>query len=435
MMMLRQTVVCTVYYERIPSNMKDKNMKPIYIILTPIIKDVGGGQIYALNKVHFLRKCGFDTYIFHAGIGKSIVIEEMRQYSNCKIDEMKFPAQYYSCRKQNRILNRIKDKIQFKESQNEIYIESHTVTCATWGELFAEHLFAKHIIFLLSEYPKIESSDYFKFLHYKFERRELAGISKTSLKTLFSNWMTIDEGKCYRLLAFCSNVLGNITYKVNLPFDKYDYVIGSIGRLEKPFLLQAIRDISYFANKYKDKKILLVLIGGSSKSYTRKIIKEASKIDNLSLHITGNIYPIPISLINKIHVFVSVAGSCKVSTVLGKLTISYDVNDLSPIGIVGYTTRNTVYRANGEPIISLTSILEDIFIYKKYKENAIPVNVDGLNDFDFTPHIDFISDGEKCGNAYKINLIRLSVRDKLKIICIKSLGINVFYYLKTLLLK
>ena len=410
-------------------------MMPIYIILTPMIKDVGGSQIYTLNKTHFLRKCGFNTYIFHAGIGKNIVIDEMHQFSKRKIDEMKFPAQYYSRRKQGHILNRIKDMILFKDNHDKIYIESHTVTCATWGELLAEHLCAKHIIFLLSEYPKIENSNYFNFLYYKFDRRELAGISKTSLKTLFSNWMAIDENKCYCLLAFCSNVLGNITYKVNLPFEKYDYVIGSIGRLDKPFLMQAISDLSCFANKYGNKKILLVLIGGSGKSYVNKIIKETSKIKNLSLHITGNIYPIPISLVNKIHVFFSVAGSCRVSTKLGKLTISYDVNDLSPIGIVGYTTKNTIYRAADEPIISLTSLLEDIFIHKKYKEHTSSIDFDKFNDFDFTPHLNFIYDGDNSKVAYDITLIRHSVRDKLKIFFIRLFGVNLFFYLKTLLLK
>lgn len=409
-------------------------MQPKYIILTPIIKDVGGGQIYTLNKVHFLRKCGFDTYIFHAGIGKCIVIEEMHQYSDCNIDEMKFPAQYYSRKKQDNILNVIKDKISFKDSHN-VYIESHTVTCATWGELLAEHLCAKHIVFLLSEYPKIESLGYFEFLKYKFERKELAGISKTSLKTLFANWITIDESKYYHLPAFCSNVLGNVEYSKNLSVDKYDYVIGSIGRLEKPFLLQAITDLSDFANKYRDKKFLLVLIGGGGKPIIRKIRKAVSKIENLSLHITGNIYPIPISLLAKIHVFVSVSGSCKVSARLGKLTVSYDVNDLKPIGIVGSTTNNTAYRAIDEPMVSLTSILEDIFIYKKYSENPQHVDVDRLNDFDFTPHLNFIDSGEKRKIAYDVNLIKHSIQDKIKIFCMKSLGVNVFFYFKTLLLK
>ena len=410
-------------------------MKSIYIIITPTIKNAGGSQIYSLNKVRFMQKQGFSTYIFHANIGRNWVIEELKQYERYGIDEFKFPAQYFTNHRRSRIINKIITNVEYSEVDR-VIIESHTEICATWGEMVADRMSAKHIVYLLTEYPHIKQSarGFFDFLHYKLERKELVGISKVTLKQLFKGWLDIPEDKCYALPATCSNTLGEIHWESPISFNDYDYIAGSIGRLDKPFVIPMIKEFLSFANKHQENSFLFVFVGGGGKSRVKSIKKLFERTSNVALFVTGEIYPIPINLIKEIDVFLSIAGSCKVSSTLGKPTISFDANDSHPIGIVGVTTNNTTYRSINEPIIGVTSLLQEILINKKYKEGKnIQLDIAQMNNIDFTNHLDFLASGTNDNCLYDISAMTLTMTDIIKKTAIKVLGINFFFELKTIL--
>ena len=406
----------------------------IYIIITPTICNVGGSQIYSLNKIHYLRKKGFKTYIVHSNIGNNIIIEELAQFAYCGYDKFKFPAQFFTQKERNKLIHKLICTLQIMQTDN-IIIESHTITCATWGELIASKLNAKHLVYLLSEYPKIENKGYFNFFNFKYSRKELAGISSNSLNFLFKNWLSIEVNKCWTLPAYCSNVLDDIHMKFSIPFEKYDYIIGSIGRIDKPFILDALDDIILFSKSIQEKHLLLILIGGGSNRSKTQIINKLKRQNNITLYITGNIYPIPIKLIKKIDVFLSTSGSCRVSNSIGKLTISFDVNDKKPIGILNHTTTNTIYRNFNEPKLSLYELLNDILISNKYKENIVPINLQQLNDIDFRSHLEFVKSSENKKEYYDINFISKSFRDIIRIICMRIFTTNLFFKIKTLIKK
>ncbi len=406
----------------------------IYIIITPTISNVGGSQIYSLNKIHYLRRNGFKTFIVHSNIGNNIIIDELKQFTYYGYNKLKFPAQFFTQNERNKLIRKLICSLQITSTDN-IIIESHTITCATWGELIASKLNAKHLIYLLSEYPKLENNGYFTFLKFKYNRKELAGITPHSLNFLFKNWLSIEANKCWSLPAYCSNVLDDIRIKFSIPFEKYDYIIGSIGRIDKPFILDALDDIILFSKSVHEKQLLLILIGGGSNRNKTKIINKLKRQKNITLYITGNIYPIPIELIKKIDVFLSTAGSCRVSNSIGKLTISFDVNDKKPIGILNHTTTNTIYRNLNEPKLSLFELLNDILINKKYKENIIPINLQILNDIDFKSHLEFILSSKKEKQYFNISFINKSRRDIVRIICIRIFSTNLFYRIKTLIKK
>lgn len=401
----------------------------IYLIITPTISNIGGSQIYSLNKYHFLEKKQYGVFILHANIGDTISIEEMKVLKKLGVDEFKFPSYFFSSKKNSELIEKIIRKLQILPSDS-VIIESHTITCATWGEILASELRAKHFVYLLSEYPKIGSRGLYEFLKFKYYRKELAGISNKSLRFLFKDYIKIEEDKNYSLSATCSNVLDDVQLSFSIPYENYDYIIASIGRIDKPYIIDSIDDIIRFSDNVSNKNVLLVLIGGGSNRVQKLIRKKIKNRKNIGLYITGNIYPIPISLIKIPNVFLTTAGSCNVSDRIGKITISFDVNDLKPIGIYHQTTNNTTYRDKNEPILSLYDLLNDVLINKVYHETLRKIDIKEINNIDFTDHINFILSGEETKMYYDISQISKSFRDKVRIICIKMFGINLFFKIK-----
>jgi len=402
-------------------------MKGKYIFFTPTISGIGGSQIYVLNKIHYLRRLGYDCFLLHANINnKNILIEEIKTYQYYGIESLKFPIFYYNERVQKDVLVIISDWIHYRENEN-LFIESHNLICATWGEFLAQKLHGKHIVFLLSEYPQLPNKGWKSFMDFKYDRHELAGISKDSICRLFKS----HEYECRQLSAYCSNVYGtNNNVKIPIFNGKYDYTIGSIGRLDKQFLLTAIYDIVDFSMQYPDKKIALVLIGGGSKSRVSKI-KNVIKKTPIDLFITGDIYPIPITLLLIPDVYVSVAGSCRVSSRLGKLTISYDVVDCSPIGIVDITTVHSTYRGVEEKPISLSELLRQILIDRKYKESISPIDINKENSIDFSSHFHFLQKSSCLRQYYPVCKIKKTSRDKILMLLNKIFGTPLLFSLKT----
>lgn len=404
-------------------------MKKLYVIITPTIKLVGGAQIYSLNKLRYYRKEGWDTMLLHANLSGPIVIDEMRQYKDCYVDEFKFIPCLLS---EKRVLNLI-DKVIHKyklKNYASIVIESHNIETSTWGELIAERIDAKHLVYLLSEFPVIKPRTLFEFFLMKYKRNELAGIAKTSINSLFRGYMEISDTEKYCLSAICSNSIGPMNISKMPTFDKYDFLLASVGRMEKPYLLDAIDEILIFAKKNKDKKIALLFIGDGSSTIKKKIMNKLSHSNNIQCKITGPIYPIPINLIQSPNLFFGVAGSCFVSQKIGKLTVSFDVNDHQSIGFLGITTMSTIYRKEDEPPKSFSKLLEEALIEKKYKESCREGNTAPIVEVDFAGHELFINKSSKRREYYDILKTHLTIKEYLKKIMISILGVNISYLIK-----
>lgn len=408
-------------------------MKNLYIIITPTIKLVGGAQIYSLNKLHYYERKGWKTILFHANLPGEIIIEEMNKFEGNYLDEFKF-FPFNLSKKRTEIL--VSDLIMeyHLNDYNSVVIESHNPETALWGELIAEKLQAKHFVFLLSEFPKIKPSSLYDFYLMKLSRGELAGIADTSIQILFDGYKKVDGHK-YCLTAFCSNCLGHPDIKRMPEFNQYDYLLCSIGRMEKPYLLDAIEDIVNFALLHQNLKIALLFIGDGDEGSKNKIKEKLLKANNIQFKITGPIYPIPINLIENVNLCFGVAGACYVSHMLGKLTISFDVNDHKPIGIYGITTENDTYRNNNEPKLIFSDLLEDILVNYKYRENPINVDIDAINAINFKSHEEFILKSATTKEYFNIFKIKLNNREFLKKLLIGLLGINMLFRLKNNFLK
>ena len=330
---------------------------------------------------HFKSK-DFTSIVFYGSESK-IEIADLQNINSFIFYELNYhPCWFKSCRI-NEIINSMLMRIV--DFRDEIIIESHSKYNALWGEILAKHLDATHLVYLLQEKLTLTRSTY-DFLYYKYSKKALAGISDKTLPYIFK-----DKGNKiigYSLPALCANVYEHIPCQDFLSLPISDFTIASIGRLNKPFVLPMLDDIIFFLKKYNDLTFNLVFIGGPKDGVDMANIKKKMEgLSNVSLLVTGYLFPIPIDFILKCDVFVSSAGSCWVSANCGVPTISIDALDFKAIGVIGYTTKNTLYR-DMEPQIDVCDLLEEILINKKYsKTGQIKVI-----DIDFNSHFKFITE-------------------------------------------
>lgn len=339
-----------------------------YIFLTTLIRGIGGGHIYTLNKIKYLVSVGYSCEFIHADVlSGNIEIHELAQYANNKDENLQYPPYMYTKNEIEVTLNNIIGIIGDVSNCKEVVIESQTINCALWGELLASRLHAIHFVFLLGELVKTRNQMVEDFWKFKLKRHELYGISPNTIKNLFKDSMSKQIGGNVQLKAKCTNTLSDIKYLNKKSIIQTDYTIGSIGRADKMFIPRALRDIVRYARIHNDKTFCFILIGGATnKRYEKKLLKIVDKIENISIHITGLIYPVPVELVQMPDVFVSTAGSARLSERLGIPTITYDIHDFKPIGILGYTTNNVLNRSRQEPPVDIFNLLDDVLMYKKY---------------------------------------------------------------------
>ena len=396
-----------------------------YLFLTSLIRNIGGGHIYTSNKISWLEEQGYNVNLFHADYRHGdIVISDLAKFEkNCSY-HLQYPAHIFGEKIRKKIVHEIYRRVP--QNCSEIIIESQTINCSTWGELLAKELSAKHLIFLLSEHHRIRSAGMSEFFKFKLRRRELVGIQKKSLPILFQGWWEVPENEQYYLLAHCYNSLKEITFTDRDKIPVMDFVIGSIGRIDKLYMINILLDIKEFVSGHLDKTFTLLIIGGStSKRDTKRIMGIFKKVENVKVFITGLIYPIPVELVTIPDVFVSTSGSCRVSHSLGKTTIPIDNSDFKPIGVLGVTTNNTLFR-DKEDKIELGSLLEDILMRNKYLVNSDVTKLEFNTNYGYSEHMDFLSSSDLGIEYFDSGSINLSIEDWFDKISLLVLG-SVFY--------
>lgn len=407
-------------------------MKKKYIILTNFIDGVGGAQIYVKNKVKFFKELGWDVNVLYYGSG-TIILTDLRCFENNGIPLLRCYPQGLSDRKINSIVDEIisnTDKNEYKE----IIIESHEISLALWGELAAKQLEAKHFIFLLQETFPTLPQDIYDYLDFKHKRKELVGISSKSLEMLFHGYKEISESERYSLRAVCSNIVEDVSNKIIDSIVKEDINIGSITRLEKPYVIPMINEIICFADYNKDKTIQLVIVGSSVSGEIEKLIyNRAKNIPNLKVLITGYMYPVPRSLFKIIDIFIGVSGSAQATAAEGALTLTLDVRDSKPIGLLGYDTNNNIFR-DSQNTESISTVLQRVLI-----EQPVTTKHNGVKKYDFREvfqtHLEFIYSGADNKAYYEVRRMRISLYDMAKKITLRILGVKYYQRLVNLRTK
>ena len=304
-----------------------------YVFIARRICEIGGAEQYLYNKSRYLESNGWRVFIFSGREGR-ILINGFEKYNDDIYPVLRYAPECFSRLEVRKTIDRIVSKIG-DTGDDPCIIESDSVNRAIWAELIAKRLNAKHFAFILQEkhgYDALIKG----FLRFKYERHELAGIALQSVNQMLDD-DTVERRDDTRISAYCNNVVEDCEDRISGQLDAgVDHVFGSIGRLDKPCVPAILRGFKQYFESHPDERFELVLIGGAVYGKRQKMIREElSGCSNADLIITGNMYPIPLSLLKNIELFVSTAGSAAVTYKSYRPTVRVHPLTGEPVGVIG----------------------------------------------------------------------------------------------------
>lgn len=353
-----------------------------YIILTFTIEGLAGGPTFTSTKVNWLKKNGYDVVVFdHYGgldLSGKTFLPTLLPFKDNRMLELFFPPMYYSKRQRKRILNHLCEVIG---TDKDYVVESHTGRMSLWGEILAEHLHAKHLIFDINENVRIKNKAEFDFLSFKLERDELFGITSRSIIIRFGDWKEIsdDVAKNHMFDAMMDVGIEDVSFPDVEKLPKGNFKILSFGR-RKPYFDSMIEGIIAFASRHANKTIVLIMLGDVHLTEVEKTHLTSQK--NISHYMIPPQRPIPRAIFDYCDVVIATSGCAEISYNEGYKTISMNVENSKPLGLMGYTTINSVYEDNiHKDVVNLETLLEEILCEKKYDGEPIlemPKPIKGL---------------------------------------------------------
>ena len=340
----------------------------IYIILTCEVHPIGGAQTYTAAKTRYLELKGYKTIVFYDGPkAGNCKVKELNKYTRNGFAFLAFAPENFNRKMVNRFLglliSRIKKTCATNLIDDEIYIESHYSSQALWGELLAERIGANHIGFLCNEqFNDSYYREYIDFFYYKYEKNELYGINKESMKRLFKNhYSNIDEEHVFEALE--DGDVQDVGCTKLSKIKKGDYInVCYIGRATKGYVTNILNGVCAFADRHKDKKIQFIIVG-DSKSRKQEITKLFKNKRNVTVVQLGDLVPLPQALSKKIDVVMAGSGCAISSAFEGVPVIVADCNNYLSNGVLGYTVDNAFNSHRQE---NFEETLENVLITKDY---------------------------------------------------------------------
>lgn len=376
-----------------------------YIFITFSIVEVGGSQIYVDKKRAALESDGWEVYVLSANQGH-VIIDGLR--ADEKYIDFRYgaPPVSFSKKTRHKIVDDLIDAIG---KTDEIIVESHSDILGMWGEIIAEKLNAIHLLYIIEEKCTALSASHLMFLRFKWEQKALAGITPTVIKKFFSaQGVEIKDEQSYCLRAYGNSPLEDVPTTIRVPFESE--TIGLMGRVEKAFMFPTALSIADYIKNHPNKQYNVLIIGGGSKFDIIRIQSCFKGLDNCNLIMPGHLFPVPYALLTQVSVMVSSSGSCGLSQRVGVPTISIDGNDLKPIGVLGYTTNQSLFRKDEQPI-ELANLFDEILERKIYKKEVKPFEPLKL---DYTPHMQFVNGINNDTGYYDIDSITIPLKDIVK---------------------
>ncbi len=399
-----------------------------YIIFQPSIKSIGGEEMYTRNKIISAREQGYTPIVIHENKGSRIFVEELRPFLKNYSILFKLPPSVFPKIILRKVIHKMLSWIP-DYNEGECIIESHEVTGAEWAELLAAHIKAKHLAYMLLEHHCLNEYQY-RFFKYKYDRKELVGITSETVPQMFEPYIPNIEG--YFLKAYCNNTLADIDFDEKLKVGQADYTIGTIGRTNKEYVQPMLKAVIEFILQHKEKYFNFIYVGGAQdKDSEKNVIKKLSNISNLKFYLTGLIYPIPIGLVKQMDVCLASAGSCMISDNCGIPTIAIDGNDYKGIGIFQKTCVHSLFRGENEPAIELEHFLNEVLIDKKFHKEDKTI----FFEPDFTEHWAFVQKMSDKREYYDVRKIKYSFRNEVLWVAIREYLGNRSYLLITSVLE
>jgi len=364
-----------------------------YVFLCMNFHGISGGPSYINNKSQWLESNGWNTFGFCGYLygTDEVVYQGLRELNKSLIEEFTFYPSWFSAKQREKVMDVVKNKIEYEED-DEIVIESNSILLAEWGEILGSFLKAKHIVYLIAENLKICDVETFDFLSFKYKRNELFTISEKASKKLFANFVDLEDAGSHFWDAMSSTNAVPIKTKVFDDLPEHDWLITHFGRY-KNYFNNLIPEIVSFVKKNQSKKIVFCIVGDH---YNRKaVISCFENLVNLVVVFFDPMVPIPQKLFDISDVVISTAGCACISFRAGAKTISMDVDNNIPLGVLGYTTREHTFKNSEESNTeSLEELLTQVLSENRFQSKpTMELNIDSRK-FGYEYHISFVHNND-----------------------------------------
>ncbi len=354
-----------------------------YCIIIPDFRGIGGAQLYALRRYKHLKEKGYSVRFIVGNIDNTLLDKE-----NCSIPvfEKKEILSFAFDLTRNRVNSVIKEFINFIKVDNLSYsvIESLDPWGASWGELFAERLNCKHVLYSLIEpdFNNIHDKVILDLLRYKLKKQGLIALSSKSLELMFGRFFQESEN-IFVNIPYNSNELNDYS-KPNIDqiIKKNSFIISTVSRLEKPYIEYLIKAVIEIARNSKKSMSLIIAgdseVGNYKEGLKQKFSEEVNKLENLIIHYPGYLNPLGKDLFKKSNLFIGMGTAAVSSISQGCATLVIDPRNNMSSGIFGIDTNNFAYSESGKQWTIYDSIAKLI----KNEELIIKANIAGKKLFE-----------------------------------------------------
>mgnify|MGYP002855897798 CR=1 FL=1 len=333
-------------------------------------------------KADFLASQGWDVRIVYDRGGEAF-LPQLDMYPSILIEELDRPAFMYLGYKRKSIIRRITSFLGRLEEGD--VIESHSQALSSWAELVAKHYgTVRHWIYELDERPEMpcQMQQYYRF---KYNRGELVGILEQSISIFMQKTgQPMTNGSPFLPAYGAADCVADIPTRIDID-KKGKYLIGVVGRLEKPYIWEYARNAADFVKQHPDRDFLLLFIGGEPEgdACKRRIEELYSTISNAELKFTGYLFPIPLTLVKQVDICLAGAGAAFGLSHEGILTLPIDPRDFQCSGVLGVNTNDSVFSEGKKK--SLIWWMEEV--YKNPTQYVVPKKT---VQHDFQSHIDYL---------------------------------------------
>ena len=403
-----------------------------YVILG-YIYGIGGWQTYIANKLKLMKEKGWDVYAISNALSemKADMIPFLEQYKDNKIIAFYFA---YVSELKKKLLDKVcidvKEMINYSDG-DEVIIEATNLDLFMWAEYLAQSMNGRSICVEASNRFAKYCNETLDFFHFKVQRGELLFMSRTGLHEVFDGYIEYPE--------LDNNGVGALTqeeyaddgkdYRTMLKTDEYDYVIGTLGWLDKGYYKILIDEVIKFCNAHTDKKIQFIVIGNSlngnvEKEYEQKV----TDIPNLKLSLMGAIAPVPSNLIKLFDVSVASYGCALITDKLGVKTISMHDPENIPLGILSYTIVKTPFNARINFDKTIYDMLSDILvdnICDKMERKPFPIADVEQQKKTHLERIDALPKKIEHYDVLKLKFTNATLKHKIKLMFYRLFGIKV----------
>lgn len=307
-------------------------VKGTYVFICDIAGYISGAPIYYRNKALFLEEEGWNVAILANRKGR-VYIDGLEDFAAgffpfLRDDPASLPKEV-TAEHVDQLARTIKCVPDMP-----VIVETGTDWTSYWGELLAERLRGRHIVLFLDE-DNQRVSKRIVYFDFKYRRGEMACITKQTMIRMFEGYRNLSPSEAIDFKAFCTNSIQDFENCFSKNLDRAEFNIGSIGRLDKPYIPSLISDMRTFANRNPDLQIQVVFFGGASLDVEEKIKRELATCKNINTVVSGYMWPFPKSALESMDVFASAAGSKRLSYSLGIPTVAMDVLGRGAIGFMG----------------------------------------------------------------------------------------------------